>query len=250
MLLWSNIHQAVVEPNSAWFRCPGLLSDALQCPLCTWSNYQENDCGFTSLLQSHKQLLPAITCTFLFLVLYATSVCYGVNAYESGVRWLAFLHLNRHLGSQLGYRQLCFEWHFCNPCRQWLLSGNSNEKLCKNNSLWDFFWFVFPFPCTCQPVLHPYGLLRTLFHRLHYQPWGTDTCVNCSVEVLASVQSCCVSHASTNSAVESGFQTVKNKQHKTEGSNSVKVCFSGRHTDLWTARRLLRRYTSSRDLLS
>lgn len=79
-----------------------------------------------------------------------------------------------------------------------------------------FFLVCFSLPLhlsTCavnHHMQHPYGLLCTLLHRLHYQPWGTDTCVNCSVEVLASVQSCCVSHASTNSAVEAGFQTLKN----------------------------------------
>lgn len=75
MVLQSNIHQVVVGPNSVWFRCPGLLWDALGCLLSTWSNYQEHDSGFTSLLQLHKQLLPAVICTFSFLVLYAPSIC-------------------------------------------------------------------------------------------------------------------------------------------------------------------------------
>lgn len=56
---------------------------------------------------------------------------------------------------------------FCNPCRQWLLSGNSNEKLCKNNSLWDFFFgLFFPSPALvnlcCKPS-HAASLWATLY---------------------------------------------------------------------------------------
>lgn len=91
----------LIRFNFLLFRHPGLLSGTL---LLSWSNYQENHCGFTNLLECHKWLLPAITCPLPFL-------CVPQCVCEAGIHRLEVLHSNLHLASQLHcWQQL---WHLC-----------------------------------------------------------------------------------------------------------------------------------------